>query len=228
VNEQPLILSTSSSSEYILPDTLTAQAGIELLENVIRSKQNEPFGKSQEEIALDLIGMVEESASDALYDKNDIVNIENYTTDDIKKFFNESMEIQYLGESTGGVSELTLLTQYLEGDLEAQKLLAKKARNFLLRRDATLKLPVPKIFSEEHLGLLNVYNALYINIESMAELETDPLLTLARLKRHQDDATGLVSTLDQYFKLFFPYSYLFTEADSGHSFWLYRPINFEV
>ncbi len=61
----------------------------------------------------------------------------------------------------------------------------------------TINVPVPRTLAEEHLALLNAYEAVRTDINAMQQMFTDPLYSLARVKRYQDDAAGLYRALQE-------------------------------
>jgi hypothetical protein len=90
-------------------------------------------------------------------------------------------------------------------------------------RDATLAIPVPAFAAKQHLDLINTYHALYESISAMAISFEDPALTLIRMKRYQDDATGLDFALQNMYQSFEPYASLLGPDDPALLFVIFSP-----
>ena len=90
-------------------------------------------------------------------------------------------------------------------------------------RDDTLALPVPAFLAKEHLDLINTYNAIHEDIASMTEMNSDPAKTFLRLKRYEEDATGLYYALVNMTDSLIPYANLFTVEDPAVQLIVFNP-----
>jgi hypothetical protein len=59
-----------------------------------------------------------------------------------------------------------------------------------------LKTQTPSTYFKEHLDLLNSVNAVLEDISSMQNVEKDPLYTLIRMKRYEDDVMGMGNAIN--------------------------------
>ena len=80
-------------------------------------------------------------------------------------------------------------------------------------RDGMLQIPVPAILTKEHLDLINAYHALYNDIDAMTLAQSDPAVTLLRLKRYEEDVEGMAYALDNLYTAIQPFAGLFTTED---------------
>ena len=122
--------------------------------------------------------------------------------------------------------ELTILQRAMQAEdptiLAELQPLAAMYKNM---RDQSLNTPVPEAFKKEHLDLVNVYHALYMNITGMEQDITDPTTALLRIKRYQDDATGLALSLRNMYNELIPYANLYTVEDPVTAFLPFGPVN---
>jgi len=93
------------------------------------------------------------------------------------------------------------------------KRLVPHASMYKALRDEALATPVPQSLIKQHLDLINTYHALYKNISDMQMAFDDPMVSLMRIKRYQDDATGLGFALTNLFNALVPHASLFTQSD---------------
>jgi len=171
---------------------------------MVRAENYGAFGDSPEQLVFD--------ATDAL--AKEVVD-ELLTVDDIILSNDDSLEAQVLyGELIAAIiatysqdeadNEAKILERALrtQDESELQQLDAI-AEIYLHYLEDTKKVPVPPSLQKEHLNLLNSYQALAIDIQAMRNAFIDPMLTLLRMKRYQDDASGLyVSIVNIYNKIF--------------------------
>lgn len=69
-------------------------------------------------------------------------------------------------------------------------------------RDDMLALPVPSSLTREHLSLINVYNALYIDLTAFRGVYDDALTAMLRFRRYPADAAALYTAISNlYLKL---------------------------
>jgi len=209
-------LSESTDPEYIPPDTLTGQLGITLMEGLITAKGASSFGKTEEMVVAEAVQNLEKVAtSDNIYGLRDIIISDDISDASIRNYGNTLADILLINSIPTLKHELLLLRDYQESGSEASledlKKLATVYKNY---RDDTLNTPVPKIFVKEHLDLINVYNALYNDIDTMAKAETDPMLPFLRLKRYEEDIMGLALAFTNVYNALVPYAKVFEQNDS--------------
>ena len=97
------------------------------------------------------------------------------------------------------------------------------AEAYKRNRDAVLATPVPAFLVKEHLDLINTFHAIYKDIEAMAAAVEDPAFALLRLKRYEDDATGLGLALENMLMGLVDYSELFSANDPALLFIIFSP-----
>jgi len=184
--------SSSLSSTYTPPETITEQLGISLMEGLFASMGDLPL-KSRDRVISDTVsGVQKATVRDKIYDIRDIT-ISQDTSDLAVKNYGNRLALIILGDNKHGLrNEIVILESYFhspnEQDLKDLVTISELYKNY---RDEAIKLPVPTIFAKQHLDLINVFNALYINIDALAKADKDPILPLIRLKRYEEDVLGL-------------------------------------
>lgn len=88
----------------------------------------------------------------------------------------------------------------------------------------TLAMPVPDIFANAHINLLNAYEAIYTDIYSMQFAFSDPLLALARIRLYYDDMTSLGYALKSIKEILDSQNILYTKDDPGSSFYIFETL----
>jgi hypothetical protein len=223
VTSAPVILNTASST-YNTPDTLTGQMSISFMENIIRSRNYGPFGRSQDEVIADTVNTLVRETEAELYDTPDITIMEQWEDQDILNYANTVASTIYLHNVSGLEGELVILHDILTTNnperLTELRTIATTYQNY---RDDTLKIPVPAFLIKEHLDLINTYQAIYTDITAMTIVFEDPAVSLLRVKRYQDDATGLSYALQNMFLALEPYAHLVGANDPALFFGYFSP-----
>ena len=205
--------------DYLPPETLTGQLGVNLIEGFLTSIGAGPLGKSKEQVVADTVDRLEQLAtSDKIYDVKDII-VTSTTNDEIIRSYGNALADILITQSDANLEdELFLLETYLNNieptpeDAEELIALATVYKNY---RDRTLETPVPRQFIKEHLDLINVYNALYNNIETMTKASADPMLPYVRLQRYEDDIRGLSIAFTNIYNSLVPFARVFEANDSA-------------
>ena len=210
--------------DYTPPDTLTGQMSVGFMEGFIRSRENGPFGSSNEEIIDNTIDVMSRITTQKLYDVPDITIMQGWSDQDIVNYANTLANVIRRHNIPELESELEILHDVVTNENEERltelRSLAQVYSNY---RDDTLKIPVPGFLVKQHLDLINTYEAIYTDIISMTQVLDDPATTLLRIKRYQDDASGLAYALQNMYLAVEPYANLFTEEDPAVLFVIFSP-----
>ncbi len=205
----------SDETPYEAPTTLTGQLGINLMEGLLSSVGAGPIGKPKDKVVTDAVerlGVI--AQSDTIYDFNDVI-VTTDPSDEAVRVYGNTLATILLTESDMSIpDELTLFENYLANPETADTTdLQKLASIYKNYRDRTLETPVPRLFLKQHLDLINVYNALHQNIDSMSKADTDPMLPYLRLQRYEDDVRGLAIALTNTYNSLVPYASAFKADD---------------
>jgi hypothetical protein len=86
----------------------------------------------------------------------------------------------------------------------------------------TLLIPAPESLAEDHLRLLNAYEAIYTDIGAMQVAFTDPLFSLARIREYQGDATRLGEALFTIGKELRAQGIIYAKDEPGAFFYIFK------
>lgn len=181
--------------DYQRPETLSGNFSLTFFEQLLRSQMYGEFGSSDEAVIQKSIAEATAEANDVLYDLRDIVTIPN-EPQLIRAYGNRAANILTEYNVNNSENETLILKKALERDDPSVLLgLEPRSQMYAGMRDAYLNTPVPEKLATAHLNLINSFHALHRDIEGMTGVYEDPLYTLVRLKRYQDDATALAISL---------------------------------
>jgi len=224
IDTEPIVIETLPEIDYQPPETLTGQFGLNLIESSLLSQTYGPVGRNQEQIANDAIDVLEQVTRNDLYDTPDITIMRDWEDQNIRTYANTLALAIINNNITDSQGEMYILNEMLQEDapnrvaeLEA---LSTTYRNM---RDLALTTPVPAFLTKEHLDLVNTYDAIYHDISAMTEANDDPVVTLLRLKRYEDDATGLGLALENMYNALLPYASLIQPDDPALLFVSFSP-----
>ena len=223
VTTEPVILDQSTTT-YTPPDTLTGELGINFMENIIRARGYGPFGRSDEEVIGDTVDILSTATANELYDTPDIIILQPWEDQDIANYANTVAGAILKNDLPNIEGELFILQDILtSNDTSRITELNSLSEAYKRNRDAVLATPVPAFLVKEHLDLINTLHAIYKDIEAMSAALEDPAFTLLRLKRYEDDATGLSLALENMLVALVEYSDLFTANDPAMLFIIFSP-----
>lgn len=224
VKSSPITVVETSDDSYVAPDTLTGQVGISFLQSIITARGQGSFGKTQEQIIADTVDRISIYGSDTIFDLRNIT-ISQDTSNEAIRAYGNAMANAIVDNSVPGLrNELLILRDVVnEQSEQGVKELATIAEVYTKTRDEMLSLPVPALFVKEHLDLINVLHALGNDIQTMSSSLNDPMLSLVRLKRYEEDARGLALALQNIYLAFEPYAGAFEQNDSAIFFVAFSP-----
>ncbi len=228
VTDAPLDIEShpkQASSTYTMPDTVTDQMGIQLFQAVMESKARGNVGPDKAKIIADTASLISKTAiKDTVYNTNNITVIES-SPEAIRTYANTLAAIIINNDVPAGTEgELQILKQATQmNNANELKKLDPIITMYKNLRDQTLKTPVPRGFEKQHLDLINVYQGMYATLDGMKLVFTDPVISLLRIKRYQDDATGLSNALTNIYNALVPYANLLQANDPAYLFAQFAP-----
>jgi hypothetical protein len=193
------ILLPKATSTYSAPDTVTGKFAVNFFENYVRSKSYGAFGESNEELTTLYANSLAKQALDELYVETDITIFPSSGTQDLQTYGTNVASI-ILAHPYQGDSEIVILQEVSRtNNMERLSELEPIVASYVATVKDLLEVAVPNTYTKEHLDLLNAVNAVKIDIEAMQKLETDPMYTLLRMKRYEDDVLGMSNALKNLF-----------------------------
>ena len=180
---------------YIPPSTLTERFSIEFFQTYLYNKGlGEALG-TKEELAVQAVEALKQEATDVVYTIDDIVIDTANDQAALHRYGNNIAQIVMDNSQPveGNLSEMDILERAIDTDnperLKDLDPIIEAYRGYF---EATKALPVPPSLVQQHLDLVNVYNAILKDLLAMRLMYEDPLLGLVRMKRYNDDIAGLV------------------------------------
>ena len=223
VTTEPVRLARATTT-YTPPDTLTGELGINFMENIIRARGYGPFGRSDEEVINDTVDVLNKTTAHDIYDTPDITVMSAWEDQDIANYANSVAGAIMQNDLPNLEGELFILQDILtSNDTSRITELSSLAEAYKRNRDAVLATPVPAFLVKEHLDLINTFHAIHKDIEAMTAAVDDPAFALLRLKRYEDDATGLSLALENMLIGLVDYSHLFSANDPAMLFIIFSP-----
>jgi|SRR3989338_2331938 len=210
------IRSNTSTTTPFVPETVTEQFGVNFFQDIVRMKGYDGIGRTEEQVLNDTIKNLTSLAKDTIIDVRSIVIGEDSSAQAVRTYANSHADIILTYGKTGTRPELEVLDELLKtASPEAAKELGVIANAYKNMSEQVQKLVVPPQLAKMHLDLINVYQALYIDISAMQGAITDPMVSLIRLQRYEDDADGLVYAMENMYQAVLPYASAFERNDSA-------------
>lgn len=203
-----------ATTTYTPPETLTERAGTEfvrgILENRIYGAPNELDGQLIDSLIQDL----DSETAGFLYDTPDISIISEWQEEDIVAYANVMGRAISSTTLSGNETSIDILNDVIVREQDSRIAdLSAMSEYYATLREQALTTPVPAVLAKEHLDLINTYHAMSIDIAAMTQVTTDPLTTMMRLRRYEDNALGLQLALQNMRDSLEPYRSLFSEND---------------
>lgn len=218
------IINSSTSEDYAPPETLTGSVGVSFFEQVLSADAYQGIGRSREQIIKDTVTKISAYAADKIFNVSDLTLKQDISAAAIKAYANTHAEAIINSGIPGLRNELDVIREILSGKTEpGLQELELISKVYLNTRDQVLLIPVPNTLAKEHLDLINVYSALYNDINAMTKVVSDPMLTFVRMKRYQEDVTALTLTLQNMYLALKPYANDFGLDDKALLFTAFNP-----
>ncbi|MEX0930995.1 MAG: hypothetical protein WDZ68_01740 [Candidatus Paceibacterota bacterium] len=174
------------------------------LEQIMNMRMNAGFGNTTSPLMDYSREYINSLATDKLFNKRDVLITQDTSNAALRAYGNSVAKITIENSVEQDIeSELSILhkaTETQNPDALADLRIIVNAYQSIV--DDMLATPVPRTYVQEHLDLINTYNAILIDIRAMQQLFDDPLYTLVRTNRYEGDGKGLYQAISNlYLKL---------------------------
>lgn len=180
----------ANTEEYVPPTTFTGKFAEAFFQDYMAGKAKNDGNTDTTLLVNNAVKAIEANTETKTYSRSDLTIIPN-STDALRTYGNDITRI-VRDKSVEGRNEALILEEAL---ISNNKEVLEKLTPIRAAYESTLtdsrRVAVPERMVEHHLALLNTYEALYTDIVAMEQAFSDPLYTLARIKRYQEDAAGL-------------------------------------
>lgn len=192
---EPLTVPNATSS-YEAPDTLTDQFALEFFEQYMRGERYGAFGTNPEELVQQSGEALANQAKDQPITRSQVSVSADTSTEAIAMYGEQIAAIIATHSRTDTEQELTIVDRAirLNDRTELEKLdpIIEVYENILTD---TLTLTVPQTYVTEHLILVNAYQAVLNDIKAMRVSFDDPMRSLLRTQRYQEDIDGMYNAI---------------------------------
>ena len=181
---------------YIPPSTLTERFSVEFFQQYLLYKGfGEDIIGTKAELAEKAVTALKTQGTDFVYTIDDIIIDPDDSVEAMRRYGNRIAQIAIDNSAPvrDNLSEVDILERAIDTDNpERLKDLDPIIAAYDSYFEKTKATPVPPQLVQQHVDLLNVYNAVRNDIMAMRETFDDPLLALLRTKRYEDDIAGLI------------------------------------
>jgi hypothetical protein len=214
--------STAAEAEaYEPPTTFTGKFAEAFFTDYMEGKMEGADTSNSAEFINQAVAAIETNTKSKLYSGLDIEMIPD-TDASIRDYGNAIGEILVRYPATHE-NEMEILKRATEKNdpeiLTALEPIRTIYENYV---EDTLNVHVPRSLAKEHLDLLNAYEAVRTDINAMEQMFTDPLYSLARVKRYQDDAAGMYFALQQILLRLEEHGVVYSKDEQGAVLYLVR------
>jgi hypothetical protein len=214
VDASPIVVAAPAvATTSFVATTVTGQVGVQLMEALMINRTAGVGPLDQAALINKTTERLATVVQDKLYTSRDITIVPN-SDEAIRTYGNamgQSIASRNVPKSENEIDVLNRAVQ--TGNKNELEKIKPVANMYMLLRDDALELPVPETFVEEHLIMINVYNALYQNLDDMQLVFSDPTVTLLRINRYQDDVQGLVNGFKRFYNEALRNQALFVKSD---------------
>jgi hypothetical protein len=191
----PLAVATTTNTGPRQPETLTEAFGIAFFEQYLTNQTYGSLGTSDEELIERSTAALVNNLPDNLIGPSGVTISADTSLEAVKAYGNEFASIIFKYPSERD-AEMVILERALKNnnpqELEKLRPILNDYRAMLV--DMKL-LPVPQTYVKEHLDIINSMQAIAFDIEAMLLVFDDPVLTLVRIKRYENDVYGMTMAI---------------------------------
>lgn len=191
----------STTGDFKEPETLTEKFALSFFQDMVRAENYGAFGDTPEELVLEASNTLAAQAVDVLFTTQDIIVSSDNSPEALSAYGEAVARITTLYPDPSEENAAVILARALRNQSPAEltALDTKIAAFTNILRD-TKELTVPTSLQREHLNVLNSYQAVLTDIQAMRNAFTDPMLSLLRMKRYEDDNIGMAISLQNLYQ----------------------------
>ncbi len=190
----PTFASTSPNEEYEEPTTFTDKFARSFFQSFMEGKMMGQTPEDKTALIEEAIESVAKNTSQKIFTEKDINTAETNGTS-LREYGNMVGEV--LSRAVVSQTEPMAILQEILDTQDETKMGVFKIQKETYARILKMMLivPTPRTLSTQHLELVNSIEALRMDFEAMEVALTDPLYTLARVKRYEEDQTFFMASL---------------------------------
>jgi hypothetical protein len=183
-------LALQTDESYTAPTTFTGKFAQAFFTDYMEGKVSGADLKNKEQLIGNAVTAIEANTRSKIYTQKDIVVIPD-SGQALHEYGNHVAEI-ILKNSINNENEAVILKRALDtNDKDVLKDLIPIRNVYEKMIAESLLVPTPASLAMSHAELLSAYESIRTDIAAMERVFDDPLLTMSRIKRYEDDASGL-------------------------------------
>lgn len=206
-----------------LSKTFTDRFARSFFEDFMKAKSSGDPLQNQEQFINNAVTAIEQSTESKIYTRDDLQIIES-SAETVRQYGNDVANI-IVQNAIEKEDEGLILSRALESN--NPKLLDSLApikKVYEVSLTESLRVPVPSTLVNEHLALLNAYQAMFDDASAMEQAFTDPLYTMARMKHYQDDAAAFYNSFLKLNDVFTKSGITYANDEPGVLFQHFKPL----
>ncbi len=206
---------------YVAPTTLTGKFSEAFLKDYLEGKINGEDFSDPSKLVGNAVEAIDANSMSVRHTRAEII-VTDDSLESIHEYGNDIALIMKI-HSIDNDNEMAILQRAITANDPA--LLAELASIRMVYVNMitdTLKLSVPPSFVNEHIHLLNAYEAIRTDIEAMQVAFTDPLYSLARVRLYEEDAGNLYKSLKAIYELLSASGTTYTRDEAGSLFYIFE------
>ncbi len=183
---------SATTTPYTPPVTLTGQFSEHFLENILRSGAGKTMTKEEQDaVVQQSLGALDSLPQDKRYTQLDIKSIADNSLGSLRAYGNAVGDI-LKKNSIHNRHELVIVFEATKSadPTRLQELLPIERAYAGMIRDMLL-LEAPSNLAKQHVDLLNALSIIHGGLVAMQQIFSDPLPSLVRVQRYEEDAKGL-------------------------------------
>jgi hypothetical protein len=214
----------TATDSYTSPTTITDRFAEQFLEKIIRTGAGKTMTEEEKaQLVIDSVATLTAETRDTLYTQAHIKSIPKNDLVTLREYGNTLGAI-FLADTDQNESELVILGRAVEeNNPEGLKALKPIEQAYAAALRSILAVETPSSFAKQHVDLLNALSMVKTDITAMQQTFSDPLGSLLRIKRYEDDVKGLFYALDTIRTVLEKNGIVYTSGESGIVLFSLRP-----
>ncbi len=213
-------ISTSEEEPYTPPTTFTGKFSEAFFQDYLQGKMNGVDYSDPSALVGNAVTAIEQNAASIKHSRLELAVVQT-TPELVRTYGNRVAEIMQT-HSIDNENEALILKRALDtNNPEVLKALEPIYDVYVNMIADTLRTQVPSNFVENHINLLNAYEAIKTDIAAMRLAFNDPLYALARTKEYEDDAKNLFTALESIAKKLEAEGVSYANDEPGSLFYIF-------
>lgn len=216
--------STSKTSSYTPPTTLTGKFSIAFFQDYMKGKAMGRDYSDPSQFIGKAVTAIQDNTKSVKHTRLELTIVPT-TPESMHTYGNEFVSmLERTASHEQNVPEALLQKALTQNDPSFLEKLAPFEDMYESSLVEAISMPVPEALVEEHLAFMNATEALLLNIHSMRIALEDPLFTLGRLRSFEPAKEELTNALKSMYTMFKSEGVTFEKTEPGSFFYLFDAV----